>query len=211
MNKTIVIAVSAISGGGKTTFVKRAAEVLKAESIFFDDYFVEQNYPSDIDKWLKDGADLNSWKSPELVKDLATLKSGETIKHPKTGAEQQQNRFIIIEEPTGRQRQEMSELIDYVIVLDTPPAISVARRILRNITQVPVDRLNEAPKEALVAEYGRFLNHYTDYLTGYVSTTYDVYVNILNQVKNNCDLVIDWRLTTDQQVELMIKELKLIR
>lgn len=38
-----VIAVSSVSGGGKTTLVKNAARLLDAVALFFDDYAAHQN------------------------------------------------------------------------------------------------------------------------------------------------------------------------
>ena len=59
-----IIAVSSVSGGGKTTLVKKIAEFLRGTTLFFDDYASVSEYPPDIKKWVEDGADVNEWKTP---------------------------------------------------------------------------------------------------------------------------------------------------
>ena len=128
-----VIGISSTSGGGKTTLVKKAAELLDAATLFFDDYDSETKYPKDMDKWFRDGADMNEWKTPNFAGDVNALRKGENIVYPVDGAIIQPTEFIVIEEPTGRTRDEMAENIDFMVLIDTPfeigyiPVISMAR------------------------------------------------------------------------------------
>ncbi len=200
-----VIAVSAISGGGKTTLVNKLADKMNATRLFFDDYFMDKHYPQDIPKWLADGADLNEWECPELTDALRKLKAGEAIKHPHTDEEILPNDYIIFEEPTGKQRDELADLIDYLIVIDTPPEISLARRILRNNEQIPMDKLEEYTKEDLMNGLKYVIDHQKDYLSNYITSTQRVYVEILNQVKTKADLILDWKQTPDEMVEKVVK------
>ena len=77
-----IIAISSVSGGGKTTLVKRTADLLKGVTLFFDDYASVSEYPPDIKKWVEDGADVNEWKTPQFAQDLAALRKGESIVSP---------------------------------------------------------------------------------------------------------------------------------
>jgi len=54
-----VIAVSSVSGGGKTTLVKKTAELLDAPWLLFDEYKTDSHYPKDVRKRLDDGADID--------------------------------------------------------------------------------------------------------------------------------------------------------
>ena len=70
-----IIAVSSVSGGGKTTLVKRIADFLGGTTLFFDDYASVSEKPSDIRKWVDNGADVNEWKTPQFAQDLAINKA----------------------------------------------------------------------------------------------------------------------------------------
>ena len=62
MEKPKVIAISAVSGGGKTTVIKELARKYKKSKIIsFDDYTFP-NTPRDYYQWSTNGADCNLWK-----------------------------------------------------------------------------------------------------------------------------------------------------
>jgi len=64
---SFVIAVGSTSGGGKTTLVKRTAELLSASTLFFDDYAKGPDYPRDIPAWLENGGDPCSERVGKVV------------------------------------------------------------------------------------------------------------------------------------------------
>ncbi len=143
-----VIAISSVAGGGKTTLVKRTTELLCGTALFFDDYDSVSNYP-DEKRWLKDGADMNEWKTPQFAKDLSALRSGNSIVSPINGNTILPSEFIIIEEPTGRERIEMASLIDFVVVINTPLEIALARVLLREAGMFFPENLENETKEKL--------------------------------------------------------------
>src|SRR5262245_57435169 len=128
---SFVIAIAGASGAGKTTLVKKVAALLReAVTFYFDDY---SEYPPDVDRWLQEGADLKMWETPRLTEDLRRLKFGtplvlseparfhrEAISETKPKGILEPARFIVIEEPFGRERPGMDTLIDFVVGLDTP-------------------------------------------------------------------------------------------
>ena len=72
-----IIAVSAVTGGGKTTVVNEARFLLKrAAALYFDAYSFDgevENYP----KWQAEGADVNVWDlSPMKAEIDQLLQSG---------------------------------------------------------------------------------------------------------------------------------------
>ena len=69
--KCLVIAISAISGGGKSTLAKSLLPLLgDATTLSFDDYAPvycpTSVYPHDFRRWLEEGADPNAWQTPQL-------------------------------------------------------------------------------------------------------------------------------------------------
>lgn len=193
MNK--IIAISAISGGGKTTLVNETAQLLKAPKLFFDDYFKKEHYPQNSKKWLIDGADLNSWVCPEFAQDLQLLKSGVTIIQKWNNNKIIPGKLLIVEEPTGRRRKEIRELIDYVILIDTPPEISLARRLKRLLDPIPIEKLKDYPKDEIIKGFSEYVNFNKGYLRDYIDHGSVFYIEIFNQVKQDADLILDWRLT----------------
>lgn len=193
-----IIAISSVSGGGKTTLVKSTAELLKGTALFFDDYASVSDYPSDIRKWVADGADVNEWKTPQLAQDLAALRRGDSIVSPIDGVSILPSEFIVIEEPMGRERAEMAPFIDFVVVIDTPLEIALTRRLLRDLGPISLDNIGKASKEQLsegILEIVTYLEHY---LSGYLYAGRDLYIAVQERAKENCDLLIDGRLSVDE-------------
>lgn len=53
-----VVAISGISGSGKTLLVKTLSHSLSCPSVLFDDFVDDQTYPKDIKKWVTNGANV---------------------------------------------------------------------------------------------------------------------------------------------------------
>lgn len=203
-----VIAVSSVSGGGKTTLVKSAANLLKATTLFFDDYASISQYPPDIKKWVEDGADVNEWKTPQFAQDLAALRRGESIDSPLDGASILPSEFIVIEEPMGRERAEMASLIDFVIVIDIPLEIALARKLLRNLGFIPLDGIENATKEQMVEGFVQVVTSLKNSLNEYLRAGRDVYIAVQKQAKENCDLVLDGFLSVDELAQQLVSAVK---
>lgn len=203
-----VIAVSSVSGGGKTTLVRSAANLLKATTLFFDDYASMSQYPPDIKKWVEDGADVNEWKTPQFAQDLAALRRGESIVSPLDGASILPSEFIVIEEPMGRERVEMASLIDFVAVIDIPLEIALARRLLRNLGFISLEGIEKATKEQLVEGIVQVVTSLKNSLNEYLCAGRDVYIAVQKQAKENCDLVLDGFLSVDELAQKLVSVVK---
>jgi uridine kinase len=134
--KRYVIAISGASGTGKSTLVKALVQTLgDAVPLYFDDYnphsVATSHYPLDLVKWVADGADPNAWETPQLALDLRSLRRGEPIKLPGKGGVLLPKRVLVLEDPFGRERTGMKDVIDFVIAIDAPLEIALARRLLR--------------------------------------------------------------------------------
>ncbi|WP_284139553.1 MULTISPECIES: hypothetical protein [unclassified Virgibacillus] len=118
--KPIVIAIAAVSGGGKTATVNYLMEQLPyTKALFFDDY--DFTGPKDIITWLNDGANYNDWDLSPFIYDLKRLQ-----KEPL--------HYIILDYPFAYKNAQFRKLIDYAIFVDTPLDIALARRISRDFT-----------------------------------------------------------------------------
>jgi len=162
MNKPQVIAISGASGCGKSTLIKRLTTDLNCTSLIFDDYVDSDTYPQDMKIWLAHGADVSLIKTPRFTYALKQLIM--TTKSP----------FIFIEEPFGKQRKQISALVDKVILLDLPLEICLARLINRNIS------FNADNSFKLIA----------DYLVKYEDHFRDIYLETVTQVRQNSHLIM---------------------
>ena len=199
-----IIAVSAVSGGGKTTLVKSTADLLEGTALFFDDYASVSEYPPDIKKWVEDGADVNEWKTPQFAQDLAALRRGDSIVSPIDGASILPSEFIVIEEPMGRERAEMATLIDFVAVIDTPLEIALTRRLLRDLGPISLEDIEKATKKQLAEGFVQIVTYLKGYLSGYLDAGRDLYIAVQEQAKENCDLVIDGCLSVDELAQQLV-------
>ena len=161
MKKTKVVALSGISGSGKTTIVKQLADKFNCPFLLFDEFTDQYTYPKNMKLWLKNGANVSLIKTPTLVCALEKLLSESSA------------RFIFVEEPFGKEREAMSSLIDYVILLDQPIELCLSRIIKRH-----TEYANPDP----VTSISTYLKKYDDHFR-------DIYINAANQVRANADLI----------------------
>jgi uridine kinase len=161
MKNTKVVAISGASGAGKTTVVKQLALQFDCPFLLFDDHTEQTSYPKDMKNWLTKGAKLSLIQTPKLVNCLQNLKVNSG------------SRFIFVEEPFGRERDAISPLIDYVVLLDQPMELCLARIIKRHTEYSHSDSMH------FIATY---LDKYEDHYR-------DIYLSAVSQVRNNADLI----------------------
>ena len=130
MKKPIVIAISAVSGGGKTTITNGLKNRLPlSTAIYFDDYDFEGS-PEDYFHWVQSGADYNAWNLEILTKDIEPLLT------------QKKLNYILLDYPFAYKNNKITPYIDYAIFIDTPLDIAMARRVLRDKITQPQDQLS---------------------------------------------------------------------
>ena len=98
-----VIAVAAVTAGGKTTVVneiKRKMENVK--SLHFDDYAFEGEV-DDFYAWVTQGADYNVWNLNPLIKDICMIKNSGSCD------------YLLLDYPFAYCHKEMSKYIDLSI------------------------------------------------------------------------------------------------
>ena len=160
MNKPIVIAISGASGCGKTSLIEHLAKRYNCPKVLFDDHVDANTYPSNMKEWLAQGANVNKIVTADFNKKIANV----LTEFPEV-------KFVFIEEPFGRQRASVASLVDYVILLDLPLSLCLARIIQRN-------KLEKSS------------SHLANYLVRYHDFLHEVYLEAVAQVRANCDLII---------------------
>lgn len=158
MSNTKVIAISGASGSGKTTIVKRLAQEFNCPYLLFDQYTDADTYPTDMKSWFEQGANVSLIKTPRFASAI------------QSSLLKRNCRYIFIEEPFGKERDSMSELIDYVVLLEQPLALCLTRIKARHAGNA--------------VSFSLFKVKYDDHFK-------DIYSCTVKQVKNNSDLIIN--------------------
>jgi uridine kinase len=179
IQKPFVIAIAAVSGGGKTTITTCLNDkLMNTKALYFDNYEFDDE-PDDICEWVENGADLNEWNLAPLINDLRFLLSDH---NPSPD-------YILLDYPFAYSHNEMSKFINFTIFIDTPLDIAMARRILRDFTEEPIENVRNDVKNYL--SRGRF-----------------AYLEMLRTTKPNSDFIVDGSLTLDEIVDVITMEIK---
>lgn len=158
-----VVAISGISGSGKTSLVKELSSSLSCPALYFDNFVDECSYPKDMKQWVLNGANAEDIKTPRIHEALLDLIAST------------KSEYIFVEEPFGRCRAPISDLIDKVVLLDMPLEICLARVISRSIAQSEGDSTRNINQYLL--KYDEFLR--------------DAYIKTNLQARGTSDLIID--------------------
>jgi len=190
-----VVSVSGTSGAGKSSVIDKAAALLgRATTLHFDDYVTLGNDIAEIKAWLDAGADVDAITTPGLVDDLRHLRAGEPIRLPNTGRRLEPADFIILEEPFGRSRSELSPLIDLAVFIDVPADVAMARRLLRDI-----DTSRDEP--------ARLIGALDVQLKAYLAAGRDAYFAASGAARQSADLVLDGMQSMDALAATLVGEI----
>jgi len=131
MKKPFVIAIAAVSGGGKTATINELKNNLKsAEALYFDNYKFE-GAVEDFHQWTLDGADHNVWNLEPLKADIEKLLSESDLD------------YILLDYPFAYLNDTIRPYIDFAVFIDTPLDMAMARRILRDYSKAPASAICE--------------------------------------------------------------------
>ena len=142
--------------------------LLNCRSLHFDDFIDPDSFPLSMRSWLGAGANPAVIRTPRLVAALQQARAD-------TPASLDETKFLLLEEPFGRERPEIAAFVDAVVLLQVPLAICLSRVIQRNLAQNSV-----ADAAAYIQNY---LQRYDDHL-------HQVYQATVSPVAANCDLAV---------------------
>lgn len=87
-------------------------------AIHFDRYPVDM--PADISRWLAEGADFNEWQAAELADVVSQVGAGGQV--------------VIFEAPLGWRHQATGKHIDFLVFIEVPLEIALARFVIRELS-----------------------------------------------------------------------------
>jgi len=197
-----IICISAPSGGGKTAVVQRLGQLHpNAVTLYFDEYddIAEgaNVHPASLRQRIRDGADYNAWQMPGLIRDLNRLKQGQLIQSPLAGTHISPPPMVFLDAALGRAHAALRPYLDFMVYVDTPLDIAMARRMQR-------DYFGDNQCDAHAA-----LQQIQAMTAAYLEWARAAYLELDRQVKPQCDLVLDGCLPVDelaQQILATIKE-----
>jgi hypothetical protein len=88
-----------------------------------------------------------------------TAGQSEGVALPADKGEVRPAKFIVLEEPSGRARAGLRALIDFVVLLDLPLEIALARKVVDDVSYY----LKEAPQAELAVAMQRLVDYYSQY------------------------------------------------
>jgi uridine kinase len=191
---TLVIAIAGHSGAGKSTLIRHLAALLgNANTLMIDQYESSSYYPL-AKEWIEQGADPNEFKFPQFDADVTALVNGQSITHPETKELIQPAPFLILEEPFGRGRDTIRDVINLVIYLDTPLEVSYIRKISRKTDFLPWEDDPEL-----------FMRHLRENMDWYLRVGRSFYCAIEEKIRKDCDLIVNGLLSTEEAVDKILK------
>jgi uridine kinase len=181
--RAMVISVAAPPGGGKTTLSRMiSAKLHNAPILHYDDYErLTRRGPAEIEVWLDRGARLDEIPVPGFAEKLADLKA--------SGAP-----FVVVDGPLGRAHPPTAAAIDFLIFVDTPLDIALAR-VMRDQARLAAS----ASEPAAARKFAVWLEGYLNNYTRFIRRSYEMQ---RTTVMPQADLILDGTFTPERLVEL---------
>lgn len=170
-----IIAIGAVTAGGKTTVVNAIKDRLpRTASLHFDNYSFDGEV-DDFTQWVSKREEYyNIWDLSPLKADVdKIINSGEYD-------------YLLLDYPFAYQNKMIKDYLDCCIFIDTPLDIAMARRILRD--------MNEASGDDIRKEMNAYLN-----------STRICYLQMQTDILPNSDYVIDGAKELDDIINEIIK------
>lgn len=165
--KAFVIAIAAVSGGGKTAVtIQLKKELPHSKAFYFDAY--DFSGPESIAEWVERGARYVEWDLTPLLNDIR--------EHLYKGLE-----FIVLDYPFAYQHSDVGNYIDFVVFIDTPLDIALGRRMIRDYSS--------SDTKQILSDIEFYMKHGRN-----------GYLNMLERIKPDADVVIDGTLTLEEIV-----------
>ncbi len=111
--------------------------------------------------------------------------AGNHIISPADGSKVSPTEYIVFDAPLGRAHCDTGRFIDFMVFIDTPLDVAMARRLLRAMT-VAEAGAEDAIKIIEVE------------LSSYLGGARMLYVEFQDRIKRDCELIVDGCLTLDE-------------
>ena len=183
-----VVAIAGAAGAGKSTLLREVLKILPDSSaIHVDDYQrITQEPVQQLSHWLQSGADFDALEIPVLGDHLARLKRGEPVVEPIRMTPIEARKYILFETHFGRAHQDTGAHIDYLVWLDTPREVALARNV-RGLLAPMLPGGGVAPSAERLASLSGYLAKYVDNVRPLLNTQVD-------QVSAGADVQLDGAL-----------------
>lgn len=192
-----IVCLSSPSGGGKTAVTRRLGRMYpNSVTLYFDEYddigAGANIHPASLAQWQRDGRDYNAWQMPGLLRDLALLRNGQPIRSPTTNAILAPQPVVFLDNALGRASPSLRPYCDFMVYIDTPLDVAMARRIQR-------DYFGDNPLDAQST-----LDAINAMTANYLTWAREAYLDQARQVKPLCDLVVDGCLPVDELAQQIL-------
>jgi hypothetical protein len=185
-DRAFVLALSGVPGAGKTTLTHLLLKMFsEARVVYYDRFQTITNMThSQVRDWFARGADPNEFALTELVGELQR----QTQRQPADS----RRPLVIFETPLGRLHRATGAFIDFLIWVDTPLDIALARATLAFLG---VAQRDKAPNAAV-----EFVKWQTQYMLNYPIIR-PMYVAQRETISASADLVLDGNLPAEESIE----------
>lgn len=202
-NKTLLIGISGGTGSGKSTVTKKLVELIKKENVAVieeDSYYKDQSNIS-FEERVKTNYDHPfAFDNKLLIEHLKDLKSGKSIEKPLYDFELHNRKketllveakeVVILEGILILSEEEIRDLLDIKVFVDTDSDVRIIRRILRDIK-----------------ERGRSLD---SVIYQYMKTVRPAHLQFIEPSKKYADIIIPEGGYNDVAIDLIYQKIKSI-
>jgi uridine kinase len=191
-DRAFVLALSGIPGAGKSTLTRQLNTTFPRSRVVYYDQFetITRMGHEQVRAWFKRGGDPNEFALSELAAELTrqTQRPSEDGRRP----------LVIFETPFGRMHRTTGAFIDFLVWIDTPLDLALARATL--------SFLHTAKREKSGQLALAFIKWQEQYMMNYPIVR-PMYVAQRETILRAADLVIDGNLATEDSASAIIKTL----
>ncbi len=132
-----IVAIAAVTAGGKTTVVNELVKQLpNAQALHFDDYTFEGEVDN-FYQWALNGADYQVWDLSPLKEDILRIQESGNCE------------WLILDYPFAYCHNDIAPFIDTAFFIDTPLDVALARRMIRDMTDASADDICQSMEHYL--------------------------------------------------------------
>ena len=123
------------------------------------------------------------------------VKKGKAVTSPVSGSKIGPSKYIVVDAPLGRVHTESGKYFDFMVFVDTPLDVAMARRLSRDLALDSADNETETIAN-LMAE-----------AEAYPHKIRPIFTSHAERIKPTCDLVLDGTLSLDELASAIISRL----